>query len=452
MYRRTAALLIAAALSLGTAAAASGADSPKDSTPAQRLSAYVQPSIVYLETDWSARVVDNTDDIFIADGKVFHDSYTCTGFVITPDGSIATAGHCLTAKDPTYDINERTSILAQAVRAAVDDNEYGKGVSVSNMASYAAKHWRLVAPVADDYIGNPVLAVRASWGASVSGLQAAKRLPARVISASTATNGDIGLLKVEAKDLNALKLSTNADGPDTGTDIASVGYPAKVDSVTDADYTPSIKTGAISSKKTSDGGLTSVYEVDAAVAGGMSGGPTVNLDGEVIGVNSFGAGESEAFNFVRPTKLLLEATAAAGVKPAQSAESKLYRQGLDAYFDANRAVALKKLRDVVEEQPANGIAKDYFDKAKDLPKPAPKKESSDTGKVVLAAVAVAVLVGAIVIGVLFFSRRRKAAPAVQEAEPLPEETGPVPAGIVCGNCGVQATTPTTFCGNCGARL
>ena len=106
-----------------------------------------------------------------------------------------------------------------------------------------------------------------------------------MINRSTFDAGDVGLLKVEADGLNALPLAT--EKAETGMDIASIGYPGKVDAAVDDDYTPSVKTGAVSSFKTVGGGTTSVYEIDAAVAPGMSGGPTTDLEGQVIGVNSF---------------------------------------------------------------------------------------------------------------------------------------------------------------------
>ena len=43
--------------------------------------------------------------------------------------------------------------------------------------------------------------------------------------------------------------------------------------------------------------------MNADISGGMSGGPTVNANGEVIGVNSFTiSGEEQAFNFITDTR------------------------------------------------------------------------------------------------------------------------------------------------------
>ena len=84
-----------------------------------------------------------------------------------------------------------------------------------------------------------------------------------MIANQSFNNGDTSLLKVTTNNLNALPLY-EGENLKTGTEIASIGYPASVDRVADPDYTPSIKTGQISAIKTRGGGLTEVYEVHAA--------------------------------------------------------------------------------------------------------------------------------------------------------------------------------------------
>ena len=126
-----------------------------------------------------------------------------------------------------------------------------------------------------------------------------KPLPARVLGFRAFESGDVALRKLEARTSRA-ELAPTAD-LEVGSQIVSVGYPGAVDLVTDQTFDPSFKDGAISSIKTVDDGLAGVSRSAARYRRGMSGGPTVDLQGRVVGVNWFGiTGESQPFNFISP--------------------------------------------------------------------------------------------------------------------------------------------------------
>ena len=99
----------------------------------------------------------------------------------------------------------------------------------------------------------------------------------------------------------------------------------------------------------------------------MSGGPTVDLDGNVVGFNSFGIDssiESQQFNFVRPTAIINELMADVGVDNELGEVSENYRAGLDAYFAGDKDAAVESLQAVIDAQPTNAMAGDYLQKAK----------------------------------------------------------------------------------------
>ena len=384
-----------------------------------------------MQPKWTARILDTKFNFYVR-SKVFTlgggGNGACTGFVVTPDGYIATAGHCVIPQDDKYKIDTRLELMDVAFAWAVKNNVYGDNVDTDALADHALNHWKLVSPTSDtgSRIKYPLLDVDVSWGANVSGIEESDGLSARVLGRSSFGNGDVALLKVNATDLNALPLAKGA--AETGSELQSIGYPGKVDAVVDDDYTPSIKPGTISSSKTVSGGKTPVYEISAAVAGGMSGGPTINSSGEAIGVNSFGYKDSEAFNFVRPIELVKEMLGQAGVKASLSDTSKTYFKGLDAYFDGDKKVAVDSLTKVVDEQPANGMAKDYLKKAKALPTPPPPPDEGVSSTLLLiggAALLLLLLLG----GLAFLLLRRRSRPS-----PMPEAPAfaPVPGGQPAG--------------------
>jgi hypothetical protein len=203
----------------------------------------------------------------------------------------------------------------------------------------------------------------------------------------------------------------------------------------------------------------------------MSGGPTVNLDGEVVGVNSFGiAGETQPFNFVRPAAQLAELLAGAGVDNEVSETTTAYRDGLQAYWDGDKADAVAKLSTVVDEQPSNALAADYLDQTEALPEPV-AEESDSSGAPVLLIVAGGVALMVVAGGVLalvLVRRGRKTPPAppypptVQQAGPVPVAPPPAPAPVPVGSAGPAPAppvpTPTAgshehhFCGHCGEPI
>ena len=67
---------------------------------------------------------------------------------------------------------------------------------------------------------------------------------------------------------------------------------------------PSFKTGTVSSRQVQPTGAPTL-EINAQVVSGMSGGPTVNERGHVVGVNSFGVGDGKVgFEFITDTQSL----------------------------------------------------------------------------------------------------------------------------------------------------
>ena len=411
------------------AADASSSPSPAPTTtPLERVSAYTTPSIVYIGTDWAGRVYDRFNKRYLNDGFPFYFSFQCTGYVVNSVGYIATAGHCV---DPD---EVRPLFFRDAAQWALDNGYYlNTDLTLDDVLGF--DDYVVVAPEGPKRA--PQLDVTAAWSVSAGGVETGKALPARVVKWRPFGQGDGALLKVEATNLNAIPLAT--EDLEIGTEIVAIGYPGSVDLVTDATFSPSFKDGAVSSKKTVSGGLLTVYEISAAVSGGMSGGPTVNLDSEVVGFNSFGinsAIETQQFNFVRPTSSVVELLGDAGADNELSEDSASYRAGLDAYFGGDKATAVSELQSVVDSQPTHELAKQYLEKAKDLPDPPKKAEPTGGGLPVWLLVGGALVAALLVTGAFFLVRRGKGkssgTPTYAVLPPMPSPAyppQPAPVGL-----------------------
>ena len=152
----------------------------------------------------------------------------------------------------------------------------------------------------------------------------------QVVSAQSFKDGDNAILKMNSTPGELTALAISAVVPKPGEAITSVGFPGQVRRVSD-DISlpqPSFKTGTVSSRQQNPSGLAQT-EVSATIVKGMSGGPTVNADGEVIGTNSMktvSKDETSEFGFVTDNIALRQYLHSHGVTLA-SPEQESSRRG-----------------------------------------------------------------------------------------------------------------------------
>ena len=98
---------------------------------------------------------------------------------------------------------------------------------------------------------------------------------------------DIALLKIDATGLVALPLA-NLDDVVVGQSVVAIGFPLDLERGDGASFT--VTTGIISAKnrqiRNRSFGILGAIQTDAAINSGNSGGPLINLYGEVVGVNT----------------------------------------------------------------------------------------------------------------------------------------------------------------------
>jgi pSer/pThr/pTyr-binding forkhead associated (FHA) protein len=373
--------------------APAAAEAP-EATTLERVSAAVQPAVAYEKISFSTRIYDGYNKGWIADGKRFEQTYSCTGFFVSPNGHVATAGHCV-----VWDDEVTAGFLDAAARWAYENGYYKAKPPLATIRRFAN----------DDYeLRERDRVIKVSFGPAASARPSPQTLPARLLGSRAFDKGDVALVKVEKQGVPALELAPESDVA-VGTEVTSVGFPASVDAVTDADsFNPSFKDGTVSSLKTIGGGLVNVYEISSAVSGGMSGGPTVDDEGRVIGVNSFGIrGEPQAFNFVAPAALVTELMQDKGVENAIGETHSAYRKGLDAYFSGDRDGALDAFGQVLDANPSHDLALKYKALATALP-----EDSSIFSPWLLALVGG---IGAVVAAVVVQRRRQR--PTTASAAP-----------------------------------
>ena len=356
LIRRAAAVgiaLVLAAASIAFAGPASAQARPTV-TPEERAAALVRPSVVFIQTFWAGFVYDE-DGIYFNDGNAFEFSTSCTGFVVNPIGHIMTAGHCV--DDSASFGGVKRDLIEIAAQEAWEEGTYEGAPPVEQLFEFGLANWTVEGPAKGSPVQREVFIQR---GRAVSGERTGEALPARVVDFRSAESGDVALLKVEASDLPSVLVS-DVNELEVGTPLLSVGYPGLTEGAVDESLEPTNKDGKISAKKTQ--GSYPVYEVSAAIASGMSGGPSVNMEGEVIGVNSFGIGDSEAFNFIVPAGNIREILARNGATNELGRTDTIYREGLTAFYAGRYTPAIGAFDRVLDLDPAHQQAQEYRQQA-----------------------------------------------------------------------------------------
>lgn len=469
---RAATWLASALLSMALALPASAQGTTVVGTPGERTAAIVRPAVVYTEQYFRAWVrVPRGSELFfqgyVNDGSPFEWATRCSGFVVNPTGYIVTAGHCV-------DLGEegaRSTALEMATAWLIDN-----GWAFRRDFDYWLNEGHLMWGVEGTERGSePDREVWVQRGVVAGGLRTGEAFPARVVDQQPWSQGDIAILKIEQTDLPTVLIAQAADVT-IGTEVLSIGYPGSSDAVTDATLEPTFKDGQINSEKTREGGLLPVYEMSAALSGGMSGGPTANLDGEIVGVNSFGiVGETEAFNFISPVSLVTEMLAQNGVANTLGPVDEAYRAGIDAYFSGDHATAIERFDQVLALSPTHQQAQEYRVEASRLAAEAPspvseatepaqpqQRPSTEGGGFPVWAIAL-IVVGVLVAGalVVLTLRRRPSpvAPAATSPTPMPSAPEPTPLRVVeppearfCSNCGQALGAAARFCPSCGHKV
>jgi len=265
--------LFAAATVMSVAAPAQAAE--------ETVEQQIEKSILLVGTTYSGYVL-----VPYEDGDEWEEvqaSSLCTGWFASPNGHIVTAGHCV---DP----EEGRSALLQQLLAELGQPE---------LFENAYANWTVEGQADGSDVERTVQVIQPAdvEGAVITG----DPLTAQVVDFQPFDDGDVALLRVAGmSDTPALAIAEG--NPVVGQDLTAIGFPGSVSSVVDGSrIRASFKSGTASSQQVSTSGVAGT-EVNADLSPGMSGGPTVDPQGSVYGVNSYLIiGEQQNFNFITDT-------------------------------------------------------------------------------------------------------------------------------------------------------
>ncbi|MEM3641999.1 MAG: S1C family serine protease, partial [Candidatus Bathyarchaeia archaeon] len=248
--------------------------------------------LVYSVLEYSARVYipwhTGAEEYIVSD----YIASMGSGFFVNPNGYIVTNGHvvfCFESANYKDDIYTKRDILASATILLIDYVQNQLGISFTQdeiqiILNYNLQNGRVADSHRSVYVilgeatGN-IIEIRAGYAASV-------------VAASPFLGRDLAILKVELTNTPALLILESQDEVSVGDKVYALGYPGVatfhplLSDKTVLD--PSFTDGVVSAKRLTSEDVAAIQH-SAATTHGNSGGPLVNGEGKVVGVNNMGS-------------------------------------------------------------------------------------------------------------------------------------------------------------------
>jgi S1-C subfamily serine protease len=337
-----------------------------------------------------------------------------TGFIITPDGYIITNAHAVYAEEEYLKWQLTQTALKQIITKDVEDviEEAGEldvaisdetmSIGIENASVYYRDHMALGKIETDIYT---------EIGTAVPGMQATQQgFGSDIRKRGEPIPGkDVAILKIDKTNLPTVALGDDV-ALSTGDQVFVIGYPAAAtfhDMLAPASAVePTMTSGLISARKSMQGGWD-VFQTDAAMTHGSSGGPAFNDRGEVIGIATFGSVDYESgqeiqgMNFLIPIGIVKQFLREINVTPEMSRLSSLYNEGLVLYDEEQYSAALEKFREVNELNPGYPYVQKNISDARVAIAEGRDRTSSPVWRFAMWA-GIALLAISIVFGILIF--------------------------------------------------
>lgn len=263
----------------------------------------VERSLVYLssEAEGTVTYVDEAGQVQISAPFKATMGF-CTGWFVSRVGHIMTAGHCPDAKE-----GARKSLMEKFLTNSMPPQDPNNPLPPFFMEEPKIQvleaHGAI--PGTDPLVKVSVSQMQCALGAPLRGLEP---VVAQVLDYRPLYEGDLALLKIDVP-MTTPALPIAARSPRNGDDIVAIGYPGIVSQMMgELGKTPnqcmSAFPGVVSQHQPPDLIRWPVIETNAMMHPGMSGGPVVNADGNVIGTVSWGLqsmGGTSGINYATDT-------------------------------------------------------------------------------------------------------------------------------------------------------
>ena len=273
---------------------------------------------------------------------------TGSGFIIHPDGYIATNAHVVSLE------TIKTSLASESALAAIFENalllseeEMQDFLDDKGGENFSKKIVHYIIENGEFDLKHEVAVLRPGAKGAAIGELIASGFPAEIISVNDNfldDERDVALLKIEENHLPALSLG-RGDDFSVGKKVFILGFPATAELNGTNPAEATFTRGIVSAVKQSSDGNFRIFQTDAKVSQGSSGGPLFDERGDIIGIVTFQTDElsrttGDNFAFAIPIDIINKQAIEARVLPEEGVFGRLFRQGFTSFLNKHCDTAL----------------------------------------------------------------------------------------------------------------
>lgn len=319
----------------------------QETLPQEALANLVKPSVVRIAEHVSGTAKIPAIKVDIRSGlvAVIPNAYTevpvdeylvGSGFIIHEDGYIATNAHVVSVETVKQMLASESALSALYENALfLSDAEMQDFLKSESEDSFSKKVLQYVIEHSTfDLISTVVVLRPGSEQKSISALMT-DGFPATVVSVNEnflEDEKDAAIIRIEETRLPALALGSG-ESIAVGKRAFIIGFPATAELNQQSAVESTFTQGVVSAIKQSINRDFRVFQTDAKVSEGSSGGPLFDDSGSVVGIVTFQTDElsrvqGDNFAFALPIEMVKEAAEKAGVMPAEGLYGRYFKQGV----------------------------------------------------------------------------------------------------------------------------
>ncbi|MDD5084113.1 MAG: trypsin-like peptidase domain-containing protein [Candidatus Moranbacteria bacterium] len=317
------------------------------------------PALTINLKDWSVSVDTSRPSKTIPVDETLSGS----GFIVSSDGYIVTNSHVVSLSTIKIDVMTQAVLPAMYDSAlALNEEEANKIFQDESAAfefskkvfDYASVHSTF------DVVQDIVVLDPSSQKERFDDLMQ-EGFPVQVVSVNDRfydDDKDVALIKIDQEGLPTIPFG-NSQSLNVGKQIFIFGFPATAEFNQRNPLESTFTQGVVSAIKDAEKKDFKVFQTDAKVSDGSSGGPLVDDNGNVLGIVTFQTGQfqktsGDNFAFAIPIEMALKMIADSGVAISASPYQEEFKQGLGL-------LRAKHCRDALSLFKLSGVGNEAFD-------------------------------------------------------------------------------------------